>query len=49
VLGDPSDRGALQRPDEGLYEVTLRAGGATLKRTFRVEHGWKEETPGKVR
>lgn len=48
-LGGPTSADELRRAGAGLYEATLKAGDTTLRRTFRVERGWVEEVPGRVR
>ena len=48
-LRGPTSRDELREAEAGLYEVTLKAGEQTLTRTFRIERGWVQETPGRVR
>ncbi len=48
-MGGPTSRNELQEAAAGLYEVTLVADGKTMRRTFRVERGWIQEVPGRVR
>jgi hypothetical protein len=48
-MGGPTSRSDLQEAEAGVYEVTLVAGGKTMRRTFRVERGWVQEVPGRVR
>lgn len=47
-LGDPTGS-ALREVEPGLYEVRFTVGDDTMTRTFRVEKGWVEEVPGRVK
>ncbi len=40
VLGGPASPQEQRRVRPGRYSVTLKAGGRTMTRTFRVEEGW---------
>ncbi|MFO7893796.1 MAG: hypothetical protein R6U63_08680 [Longimicrobiales bacterium] len=48
-LGDPESRSELQEAEPGLYEIRWTAGEKTMTRTFRVEKGWVEDVPGRVK
>jgi photosystem II stability/assembly factor-like uncharacterized protein len=48
-LGGPTNPQELREVPEGSYTVSMRIGNNTLTRTFRVTHGWRESTPGRVR
>lgn len=48
-LGGPIDREELQRVLPGEYLAELKVGEKTLRQTIRVEDGWVERTPGRVR
>ncbi len=48
-LGGPTSADELRTVLPGTYTVEMRAGGVTQSRSFAVERGWIEETPGRVR
>ncbi len=48
-LGGPTNPQELREVPAGSYTVSMKIGNTTLSRTFRVEHGWQENTPGRVR
>jgi hypothetical protein len=48
-LGGPTTPQELREVPAGSYSVSMRVGNNTLTRTFRVDHGWVESTPGRVR
>jgi hypothetical protein len=48
-LGGPTSPQELREVPAGSYSVSMRVGNNTLTRTFRVDHGWVEETPGRMR
>jgi hypothetical protein len=49
ALGDPTSSAELQAAEPGTYEAQMVVGEETYTRTFRVERGWVEEVPGRVR
>lgn len=48
-LGGPTTPQELREVLPGVYTVSMRIGSNTMTRTFRVDHGWVENTPGRVR
>ncbi|HEY0670708.1 MAG TPA: hypothetical protein VGD27_00510, partial [Longimicrobiales bacterium] len=48
-LGGPTTPQELREVPAGEYVVSFKVGPNTLSRTFRVTHGWAEQTPGRVR
>ena len=48
-LGGPTTPQELREVPAGAYTVSMRVGNSTLTRTFRVDRGWLENTPGRVR
>ena len=48
-LGGPTNPQQLREVPAGTYTVSMRIGSTTHTKTFRVEHGWVENTPGRVR
>lgn len=48
-LGGPQSRDELREVLPGEYQVSLKIGDTTMKRTIVVENGWIERSPGRVR